>query len=208
MGNSNDDPHKPLLYDADNRPIPNEALEKSVAKPELATPSNTPTGIRAHKKALTWLLGVATLLGGAAVVPPRPAVIPGDPADPDNSMSAAFTVTNNSIVPLWHVSAFVGLGEIFGSDNKQKPPNSTPDTVPPFMTRMNMPQWQDHHLNVDDRFSVIPAQLFTGKFGYADIEIGVIYQPWFVPWQREKRFHFRTFMQSNGNLTWISVPPS
>jgi hypothetical protein len=199
-----------VLYGPDNRPIPSvSGLAEKSAKPSAApTPPQNQKGNRLHKRTVAAILGVATLLGGAAVVLPRPAVIPGDPADPDNSMSATFTVTNNNIVPLWHVNASVGLGEIFGPDNKRKPPNSTPDMNPPFRSHIGLPQWQDHHLNVDDRFSIVPAQMFQGKTGYADIEIVVAYQPWFVPWPREKSFHFRTFVQSNGNLTWISVPPN
>ena len=54
---------------------------------------------------------IATITGILAGLP-RPTVLHGDSVDNDNPMSAPFTITNSSIFPLAHVSAYLGLGDL------------------------------------------------------------------------------------------------
>jgi len=41
---------------------------------------------------------------------------------------------------------------------------------------------------------------FPLRPGNADIDIVVSYQPWFLPWTREKTYRFKTYKQTNGNF--------
>jgi hypothetical protein len=76
-----------------------------------------------------------------------------------------------------------------------------------FGSKLFQPEWRYHSLDMDERFTITPADLF-GKANYTggDFIILVTYQPWFIPFDREKRFRFRTHRQTNGNLYWYSVP--
>jgi hypothetical protein len=160
-----------------------------------------PKGIRAHKTLLASVLAIATILGGVAVVLPRPSVTPNDPVDPSNPMSASFTVTNSSIIPLRHVTAYVAIGQVANISAKLDP-----NFEPTFTSRLFRPEWRDHTLDMDERFTITPADVFGSGWGEADIAIGVIYRPWFFPMTREKNFRFKTHRQTNGSLYWYSVP--
>src|ERR1035438_6449925 len=67
---------------------------------------------------LAWLLATATLAGGLAAIMtfwPRPSVSAGDPVDPDNPWSSAFTVLNGNSIPLEDVAVGIGPGVISGT---------------------------------------------------------------------------------------------
>ena len=145
------------------------------------------------------------MLGGAAVVLPRPTVIPSDPVDPSNPLSASFTIINNSFIPLRHVTTLIGIGRVFSPDVKEFPPRSE-DYLPDFRTRLTREAWTNHSLDIDERFTVTPEDVIHGPSGAADIAVVVIYRPWFIHWDREKLFRFKTYRQTNGNLYWYSFP--
>jgi hypothetical protein len=160
-----------LLYGSDGKPV-----SGSASVPHKT--SGHHTGIRA-RRAISWILGIATtIIGVVAVVYPRPVVTPSEPVDPENSLSASFTVTNNNVVPLWHVSGAFSLGELHTA-HREPPTDSTDPAKPPrisinpaitlvsaakFGSDLSMPSWLNHKLNMDDGFTVIPEELFDGKF--------------------------------------------
>jgi hypothetical protein len=118
-------------------------------------------------------------------------------------MTASFTIVNNNFVPLRHVTAEIALGNLFTGDDRNgsymKPEYAT------LGPRLVRPEWKDHTLNMDDRFTITPSDLFS-RAKHAEIAIVVIYQPWIIPLQREKTFRFVTHTQSNGTLSWYSQP--
>jgi hypothetical protein len=154
------------------------------------------------------LLALATLLGGfAALVTflPRISVSPSDPVDPANPFSSSFTITNANIVPLREVTALLGIGQI-----ATEPAQNRPNFVPTFTSRLTMPNWKDHVLSMDEKFTITLADAFGLPPGVrlsgGDIAIVITYKPWFLPFRREKVFRFITHRQSNGILYWYSQP--
>jgi hypothetical protein len=192
----------PIIYGPDDKPLITIADPKSERKEEKDRPSESHKGIRAHKVLLAWLLGIATLLGGAAVVLPRPTVTADEPVDPQNTLSASFTIVNTNFIPLRHVTAALGLGQLKTINGVTIQSQSWPQ----FDTKISFITWENHALNMDDKFTITPDQLFHGKFKDGDIEISVSYRPWFIPWTRIKAFRFRTYQQTNGNYYWYSAP--
>jgi hypothetical protein len=141
---------------------------------------------------------IASLL----VLLPRVTVNVDDPIEPSNSMSASFTIANNSIIPLWDAGAALAFRRI-----------AAPalgvylESVAPMGTTFLRPSWLHHKLAMDEHFTVTPAELVS----YAtegDIWIVVSYQPWFLPIRCEKRFHFVTRPESNGRSYWFAMPSS
>jgi hypothetical protein len=212
MNDPEQPPSKPLLYGPDNKPLPqqmvNDGQEKLAPKARQDTPTPTRKGIKAHKKLIAWLLGIATLLGGATVVLPRPTVMQTDPVDPSNPFSASFTITNTTIIPLHHVNAYFALGGITTAPLKFMPFPSP--HLQERAARLNKPEWIDHTLGMDERFTITPGDIFSppigGSIDGAEFGIVVQYRPWILPWKREKTFVFVTHRQSNGQLYWYSIP--
>jgi hypothetical protein len=127
-----------------------------------------------------------------------------DPVDPDNSLSASFTITNNNFIPLRGVTARIGIGQIFGTGAG----DIDRTFVPSYKTSITMPKWENHSLDMDDKFTITPNDLLHVHAGEAQIAIIVVYRPWFLPWKRQKVFRFETKKQSDERLYWYSVPPS
>jgi hypothetical protein len=154
-----------------------------------------------------WVLGPATILGGIAAILvflPRVTVSASDPPDPANPMSAAFTITNTNFIPLRSVDAALGIGQIM-----TLPAEPDPNFLPSFESRIDMPGWKGHDLDMDERFTMTPSDLFKlspGALGGADIAIVVSYKPWILPWRREKVFRFIAKRQTNGQFYWYSLP--
>jgi hypothetical protein len=111
-------------------------------------------------------------------------------------MSVSFTISNANVLPLWDVSASLGVGQINGRDRALDP-----GFVPNFATRLTNPEWQHHNLGMDDSFTVSPESMFRNA-GPADIAIVISYKPWFLPWRREKVFRFVTARRSDGSTYW------
>ncbi len=156
---------------------------------------------------LAWSLGLATLLGGvvsALTLLPRVSVTPSDPVDPTNTFSASFTISNNNFIPLRHVDAGIGIWQMLGKDvQPQEVQKIVPfEDVMPF----ERAEWRNHNLDMDERFTITPNELFTGHVTLADIGIIVTYQPWILPWSRKRIFRFKTVRQSDGTLHWYSEP--
>jgi hypothetical protein len=169
------------------------------------------TESKSLKRPLLEILGiVGTLASVAGILTflPRPTVIAGDPVDLDNPFSAAFTITNNNMVPLRHLSAKVALGDVFTE------PRVFESVSHPRFSRENgsvaRVEWQDHNLSMDERFTITPTDLFQPAPGVrlSGAEFGVVveYNPWILPWRREKVFAFTTRKQTNGHLYWYSIP--
>jgi hypothetical protein len=183
----------------------------SASKAAARKPSGTPKGIRAHKMLIAWLLGTATLLGGISVVIPRPVVFQtADPVDSKNPFSVPFTITNTGFIPLTHVTAYVVLRD-FATEPAVFTPIYHPNYGGPDReTYMFRPEWKDHALSMDERFTITPADLINccGDVQLAGAQFGVAieYHPWIWPFTRTKIFAFVTRKQSNGQLSWYSIP--
>jgi hypothetical protein len=183
-----------------------EARRKSKRKSGKATRTTV------HKTAFAVVLGIATLLGGvvaALTFLPRISCEQNDPVDPTNSMSASFTIANNNFVPLQHVYAAIGIGQIRAGNPSANPMD--PNITSSFATRIDLREWQDHYLGMDDRFTITPwdvLQSLSDKWDEAYIAIIVTYHPWILPWTREKIFRFRTHRLTDGKLHWYAVPPN
>jgi hypothetical protein len=109
------------------------------------------------------------------------------------------------------VNAMVGLRQIN--------PVSDPTPLGPFdpavsPSRLEFPEWANHTLTMDKRFTITLDQLFHApdevlnspkRPGNADIDIVISYQPWFLPWTCEKVYRFKTYKQTNGDFYWISA---
>lgn len=202
-----------LLYGPDDKPLPLTAQEQKLSEKERKESVAHPRGIQAHKRLIAWLLGGATLLGAVVVFVPRPSVAPTDPVDLNNSMSASFTITNVGFIPLRHVTVSIGIARVIVRINGK------PGTVEirgntTWGTRFTTGAWKEHSLDMDDRFTITPEEVFcpVGQPGQrtwedGDIAVIVAYRPWFTPFNRERIFRFKTQRQTNGNLYWYSVPP-
>ena len=160
------------------------------------------------KIALGGISGALALTGGVVAVLtllPRISVTPSDPVDPSNTFSAAFTISNNNFIPLRHVTASLGIGEI-------QPVGRPLDLSSAYARQGGLVSkaWADHSLDMDDKFTITPNDLLQHITGprEASITIVVDYQPWVLPWPLEKKFRFATHKQSNGNLYWYSIPES
>ncbi len=182
-------------------------MSKKKGRPSKAKNPKNAAWMVVHKKALSALSGAMTLIGFIVAVItfyPRPTVTQSDPVDPSNPFSASFTITNNTFIPLEHVTAFLGIGQI-----ESEPAAAIPNFHPNFSTHLvKTNDWENHYLGRDERFAITPSDIFSkgsGKISFADVAIGITYKPWFLPWKMEKMFRFVTHKQPNG-LYWYSFP--
>jgi hypothetical protein len=153
----------------------------------------------------TAISGTLALIGGVVAVLtllPRISVSPTDPVDPDNPLSASFTIANNNFIPLRHVSAVLGIGEI---QPVGKPLDA--DIAYRDQGALAPAAWSNHSLDMDDHFTVSPYDV-VHAYGdrEAAIQIIVSYKPWILPLDRQKRFRFQTHRQTNGKLYWYALP--
>jgi hypothetical protein len=152
------------------------------------------------------VLGLATVLGVPAALLtllPRISVASSDPVDPNDTLSASFTISNNNFIPLRHVTATLLINEVqpFGVPLDRDIPAAE------MGSGFVRPAWTNHSLDMDDKFTVSPSDIvhFTTP-REASIAILVSYQPWIVPWTRRKVFRFATHRQTDGKLYWYSLP--
>lgn len=157
---------------------------------------------------LSIILAVATLLGtalAAVALLPRIIVDSSVPVDPNNPMSASFTIINSSVIPLENIRVALGIGQIV-TGSKQIDPNF----IPSFESRIARTNWNHRRLSVDERYTVTIGDIFQLGAGVnlsgADIAIVVTYNPWFIPINRDKVVRFVTKMQTDGRLYWYSRP--
>lgn len=162
---------------------------------------------------LAWLLAIATLIGGLAAVLtflPRPSVSATDPVDANNPFSSAFTITNNSFVPLRDVSVRLQLGSVkIGTVEIKGGPLFDGKHGGIFTTD----DWQNHDLAVDEQFTISPMQVFSrftfpkdSEFRSGSIAVQIQYKPWLIPLHRSKSFGFHAVRQTNGKFYWYAIP--
>jgi hypothetical protein len=123
------------------------------------------------------ILALSTLLGGFVAVfalLPRISVTPSDPVDTVNPFSASFTISNTNFIPLNDVNVSIGLGQI-----ATLPRQFNPDFIPSFKTLMTRPDWNNHILDIDERFTITATDMFhlepDARLTGADIAVVVSY---------------------------------
>lgn len=166
-----------------------------------------------HKVLWEALLGTATLLGGivaALTFLPRITVTPSEPSVPQNPFTASFTVANSGMIPLQDVQLtyfpFEAVMAPSGFNENDRPPINLK-----VIQGFTYPQWGHHNLPIDERFTITPEHIIGPansqvSVAGADVAIVIHYQPWVVPWRRERQFRFVTHRQANGGFTWYSFP--
>jgi hypothetical protein len=153
-------------------------------------------------------MGIVGLIISVLIFWPRVTLEYGEPVDPENSLSATFTVVNSTfIVPLQDVAVKMGVCQImFGSNPlnlRGRCNNSDPIT-------WSKPEWYHHRLTADERYGISFGDLINpgpgAKLSGADVSVVVTYQWWFIPIKCRKVYRFVTRVQSDGKLHWYSQP--
>jgi hypothetical protein len=153
-----------------------------------------------------WILALSTIAGGVAAILffyPRPTISDSEPIEPQFALSASFTVTNNGFIPLEDVNVGLALGKLVMAGSSANTPLEEAKPVT-YSTIIEHVRWAHHYLPMDDKFTITPSELFhnTSALGFGRIGINVRYKPWFLPFQRNKLFKFRTFTQEDGKIVW------
>ncbi len=154
--------------------------------------------------------GVVGLVAAILSLYPRPNVSFGDPAIPDDVLSASFTFSNNGYISLSHVRILFSP-EVFELSPHSLSLVGSKDRG----TRFDVGRWGEYkNFGIDDKFTVTLNELFrdshipflpkgmkvvNGRFSFI-----IEYNPWIFPFKKEKIFPFRTYKQPNGNLYWQS----
>ncbi|MCL4522929.1 MAG: hypothetical protein M1451_03325, partial [Acidobacteria bacterium] len=103
------------------------------------------------------------------------------------------------------VSVSMGVGQIV-----MEPREPRKGLVPDFSSRLTRSNWNRHTLRMDEKFTISTADLIMmlppDQLAFADIAIVVSYQPWWLPFRREKIFRFVTYRQTLGHIYWYSEP--
>lgn len=173
---------------------------KSKRKPKMVTKTKNRSRV-----GLLWsaIVGIVGFAAAVVVFLPRPMVSPPSvPFDSNNRFSVSFDISNNGYIPIEDCTVLLGIGQIQFNNFTQYDPLS----IPTFATRIVISDWQNHRLNMDDRITLTPADIFKGDVKYADIAIIVSYKPWFLPFRREKMFRFVTLKQADNLTYWRSWP--
>ena len=153
------------------------------------------------------VIGVLGLTVAILIFWPRPTIEYAEPVDPENVMSATFTVVNSTFMaPLEHVSVGMGVCDISFAPEFVPSPTCNTATV----GVVPWPEWSDHYLSSDEKFGISFGRIFGiqhgSTFSGADVQVVITYQWWFVPHEFEKHFRFVTKKQSDGKLHWYSQP--
>lgn len=148
------------------------------------------------------------LLGAIATVLallPKVTIDSSVPVDPTNPFSASFTIINSGYIPLWSTDVSIGIGQVVF-----EPAQVDPNLFPKFENRFTPPEWLNHRLSSDERFTVTIGDIFQMGHGVrlsgADIVISISYKPWILPFRSETVLRFITKKQSDGRLYWYSLP--
>ena len=158
---------------------------------------------------LPTVLGLATLVGGAAVLVPRVTATVADPVDTSRPFSSFVTITNTGFIPLDKVGVTLGVHNIIvqsglmlrGVDGAE------------FPTRMHFDNIAYHDLGLDDRFAFALNEMWgaserdklIGTDTVADLAIIVEYDIPIIHWRREKIFPLILRRQTNGNFYWYAT---
>jgi hypothetical protein len=159
---------------------------------------------------------IATLAGlflGALILFPRVVVSsPSGPMESGNIFDASLEVSNSGFIPLTDTGACLVVGRIIarpiegpnvGKGPKLRPGFRYPDAEKQTRACGNI--WQHHNLSMDDRFTIKLTDVLS-RASEADIAVVVNYQPWFLPWRREKSFRFIAATDSTGKIDWRAWP--
>jgi len=158
---------------------------------------------------LFWILAGATMLGAfGAVVTflPKILVTASQPVDAKDPFSVSFTITNDSFIPLNDVNVSLGVGQV-----TTFPRLPDPNFIPSFKSRLVRPEWKNHTLAMDEKFTVLIEDIFTARsdslmVSGADLAIVVDYRPWFLPINKEKIFRFKGRPVTNDLFYWYFFP--
>ena len=136
---------------------------------------------------------------------PRMTVVPDDfSVDPAHPYPMSFTITNTNFIPLRKMNVYLGLCYFQFGEGK------VPSCIPPYKTRFGPDAWSSHTLAMDERFTIALEDVVSLRqsthLNGADISIIVNYEPWLIPYRREREFKYVTKTQRDGRLHWFSVP--
>lgn len=183
------------------RPRKTSMAHKKSARSKRPRKRERSAGMTTLRWAVRGLFGLLSIIGGMAALLtflPRPTVTVHDPVDPSNTMSASFDIGESGFVPLRRVGTALALRRLnLGTAFFEGDPG--------FGTRFFRTEWRGQTLHMDEHLTVTPSNFFyRAEDGY--IAIVVEYQPWFIPFHRERIFPFITHRQTNGRLYWYALP--
>jgi hypothetical protein len=149
--------------------------------------------------ALSALVGLVA--GGLFLLPPRVTVESLAPFDASDALSTSFVIKNAWILSLDEVQAFLGICEFRASpqitiQGNCAHPGATPMTAPP---------WKPHHLDVDEKFSIVIGEVWNtpaATFSGGDITVVVTFKPWISPFRQGRQFRFVASKQRDGKFYW------
>jgi hypothetical protein len=155
---------------------------------------------------------IATLGGvvlGALILFPRVLVSsPSGPMESGNVFDASLDVSNSGFIPLTDAGACLIVGQIFGPNvtgRSKLKPRFTYYSDPERQSRLCRDIWQHHNLGMDDRFTIKLTDI-ASPVSEADIAVVVNYQPWFIPWRRERLFRFIAATDRSRKTGWRAWP--
>jgi hypothetical protein len=151
---------------------------------------------------------VATLLAFLVLWPRVTATIANPPIDPQNVLSASFSISNTGNIPLNHVNISVIVSYLsIAPKNHVIVQMAGPDmgTGKQGLDFVN-PSWQNHQIDTNESVTISPESQVDVKVSEADIVIRTSYEPWFIPVRLEKRFRFVARKDGSGNIYWRAWP--
>jgi len=179
---------------------------KSKPKKQRQRAAKTQSGTSLRRITIGAISAALTILGGVVAVLallPRISVTPGDPVDPNDTFSAAFTISNNNFIPLRHVAAALMIDRVMPYGVPLDKGAATRHSG----SGLVRPEWANHDLDMDDRFTITPSDIFQfSSPREASIAIVVSYRTWLLPWESTKGFRFITHKQTDGRLYWFQLP--
>jgi hypothetical protein len=195
--------------------------ESRKRKPRRQTQGREPPRLPPHRSSRRlivgiWigLLGVATLLGGAAAVVtflPRLSIDPSGPFAPTKPLTAPFHIANNNFVPLDDGEVDVWVCNVFLRPIGRKIHKCEPDPAAKLANiGLQMSRWKFARISMDNRFDAPIGYVFNitppAEIYAVDIIVIVTYHPWILPWIRHYALRFYTRSQSDGQLYWLAIP--
>jgi hypothetical protein len=166
-----------------------------------------------HIQAVLLWFGLVVTLCGAFFFLPRVTVEPSGPYDPSHPSPITFTITNANIVALRNVQPFIGICSVRLAPNliAQGP---TKNCIGGSTGALLYQPWFTHWLGVDEKYQIAIEDVLKlendspEQIQEAEITIGVIYTPYWMPtfWRNTKEFRFITKKRSDGKIYWVPTP--
>jgi hypothetical protein len=169
-------------------------------------------------KVVAGLLGLATVLGGAAAVVtflPRMTVDASGPFEASQKPPVSFTIANTNVIPLLDITPKLGLCAVSISRGMPDAPKQPPPNLPKCNEKSTgllwASEWHHDRLGMDERFTATWDDAFHNEIegsviDYADIIITINYRPWILPWYSQKTFRFVTRKLGDNKLYWFARP--